>query len=474
MTFGLMWFRRDLRAVDNAALHAALRECDRVYAAFCFDREILDTLEDQSDRRVDFIHQSLVELNHYLKSRGSSLIVRHGVARKEIPALAAELKVDSVYANHDYEPGPRDRDAEIARRLAADGRELKTFKDHVIFEKDDVLNKSGRPFRVYTQYKNAWRRMLRPDDYSPFACEKHLKYIARPPAGVKSSPWSLQDLGFRKTDLRWPGGRKAGRSMLDAFMKRINGYARDRDYTATDGVSHLSVHLRFGTISIREAVRSAVEVGSAGAGKWLDELIWREFYNMILHFFPHTEKHAFQEKFEKLKWRRDRKQFAAWCDGRTGYPIVDAAMRQLNTTGYMHNRLRMIAASFLTKDLCINWKWGERYFARKLLDYDLSQNLGGWQWTAGIGTDAQPYFRIMNPVSQSERYDAEGDFIRRYVPELARFPAPLIHAPWEVSELEQEDDGCIVGKDYPGPMVDHREAREASLAMFRKAKSRRG
>jgi deoxyribodipyrimidine photo-lyase len=227
-------------------------------------------------------------------------------------------------------------------------------------------------------------------------------------------------------------------------------------------------------VSIREAINAALEEGSTGADKWVDELIWRDFYNMILHHFPHTEKRPFQEKFERLAWRRSRKDFDAWCQGRTGYPFVDAGMRQLNTTGYMHNRLRMVTASFLTKDLRIDWKWGERYFARKLLDFDLSQNLGGWQWTAGIGTDAQPYFRIMNPVRQSERYDPEGEFIRRYVPELARVPAPRIHAPWRAGALEQEDDGCIIGKDYPKPMVEHGSAREASLSMFRKAKSRKG
>jgi len=345
------------------------------------------------------------------------------------------------------------------------------FKDHVVLEKDEVLNKSGRPFRVFTQYRNAWRRLRGEQQLASYPCAKHFKRFAPPPAGVKSSRWELGDLGFAKTTLQWVGGRNAGRKMLDAFLRRISDYGVDRDYPARDGVSHLSVHLRFGTISIREAMTAALEEGSAGADKWVDELIWREFYNMILHHFPQTENHAFQEKFARLRWRRSRRLFEAWCQGRTGYPLVDAGMRQLNSTGYMHNRLRMVTASFLTKDLRIDWKWGERYFARKLLDFDLSQNLGGWQWTAGIGTDAQPYFRIMNPVSQSERYDAEGDFIRCYVPELARFPGPLIHEPWKAVPLEQEDFGCVIGKDYPRRIVDHRAAREASLAMFRAIKS---
>lgn len=470
MKSALMWFRRDLRLGDNAALHHALKQADRVWCAFCFDREILDRLEDRADRRVEFIHQSLVEMDHELNRRGAALIVRHGRAREEIPRLAEELGVDAVYANHDYEPKCNDRDAEVAKRLRSAGQTLHTYKDHVIFEKSEVLGRSGAPIKVYTPYKNAWREKLGEDDLRPFPCEQYFGRLAGPPQGVKSHAWKLADLGFEKTNLAWAGGATAARAMFDRFLTRIDDYGTARDYPSVEGVSRMSVHLRFGTISIRELVREGLDHGSPGAQKWVDELIWREFYNMILHHFPDTYYKAFQEVYENVRWSHDKRKFAAWCEGRTGYPIVDAGMRQLNTTGYMHNRLRMIVASFLTKDLHIDWKWGEHYFAAKLLDYDMSQNLGGWQWAASIGTDAQPYFRIFNPVTQSEKFDADGDFIRKYAPELARYPAPLIHAPWNAGPLEQDMYGCIIGKDYPAPMVSHDEARKKALEMFKSAR----
>ena len=474
MKSALMWFRRDLRLHDNAAFFSALSECDRVYCCFCFDREILDKLEDKADRRVHFIHQSVTEMDERLRKEGSALIVRVGTAREEVPRLAKELEVDAVYANHDYEPRRADRDRDVAAALESDDRALFTCKDHVVFEKDEILGKSGQPIKVYTPYKNAWREALTEEDYDPYPCESHFDKLANPLKDVKSHPWELSDMGFKETNLQWPGGAKAGRAVFDEFLTRIKDYGKSRDYPGIEGTSRISMHLRFGTVSIRELVRDALDNGSAGAQKWVDELIWREFYNMILHHFPHTERKAFQSQYDDVKWRHDRKQFEAWCEGRTGYPIVDAGMRQLNETGYMHNRLRMVTASFLTKDLRIDWKWGERYFARKLLDYDLSQNLGGWQWSASIGTDAQPYFRIFNPVMQSEKFDEDGEFIRRFVPELAKYPAPLIHAPWEAEPLDQEGYGCIIGTDYPEPIVDHSEARKATLEMFKSAKEKPG
>ncbi len=470
MRTGLIWFRRDLRLHDNTALSRALASNDRVYCCFCFDREILDELEDRRDRRVEFIHQSLKETEAALAGHGGRLIVRHGTARQEIPRLAAELGVSVVCANHDYEPKCRDRDAAVARTLAADGRSLETFKDHVVFEKDEVLDRSGRPYRVYTHYRNAWRARLTDDAVAPHACGGLAGKLASPPAKVRSHAWALRDLGFDETDLQWPGGTRAARRMLARFFTRIDAYPRDRDYPAVEGTSRLSVHLRFGTVGIRELVREAMDHGSAGAQKWIDELIWREFYNAILFHFPHTETRAFQPAGDRLRWSHDERLFRAWCEGMTGYPIVDAGMRQLNTTGWMHNRLRMITASFLTKDLHIDWKWGERYFARRLLDYDLSQNLGGWQWAASIGTDAQPWFRVFNPVLQSGRYDADGEFIRRYVPELKRYPPEAIHAPWQADAETQRRCRCVVGRDYPAPVVDHATARAAALAMFRNAK----
>lgn len=474
MKTALMWFRRDLRLHDNAAFFSALSECDRVYCCFCFDHEILEKLEDKADRRVHFIHQAVTEMDERLRREGTALIVRVGMAREEIPRLAKDLGADAVYANHDYEPRRADRDRDVSAGLEADGRELFTCKDHVIFEKDEVLGKSGQPIKVYTPYRNAWRAALTEEDCDPYPCEAHFSKLAKLPGNIQSHPWKLSDLGFKETDLRWPGGAKAGRAVFDEFLTRIKDYGESRDYPGIEGTSRISVHLRFGTVSIRKLVRDALDSGSAGAEKWVDELIWREFYNMILHHFPHTEKRPFQSQYDGVEWRRDRKPFEAWCEGRTGYPIVDAGMRQLNQTGYMHNRLRMITASFLTKDLRIDWKWGERYFARKLLDYDLSQNLGGWQWSASIGTDAQPYFRIFNPVKQSEKFDEDGEFIRRFVPELARFPAPLIHAPWKAGPLDQEAYGCIIGSDYPAPIVDHSEARKAALEMFKSARGNPG
>jgi deoxyribodipyrimidine photo-lyase len=460
MSAGLMWFRRDLRLHDNTAFYHALRECDPVYCCFCFDREILDPLVDRADRRVAFIHQSLTEMAAALKKRGTHLIVRHGRAREEIPRLAAGLKVSTVYANHDYEPTCNERDRHVRRTLEDQGRQLKTFKDHVVFEKDEIVNRSGGPFRVYTPYRNAWRAALTRDHYSAHRCERYWARLAAPPKGLRSHPWRLGDLGFGKTDLQWPGGTRAGRKMLRQFLTKAKRYPKTRDYPAMEGTSRLSVHLRFGTLSIREPLRATIGEKAKGVQAWVDQLIWREFYNMILHHFPHTEVAAFQPRLDALPWRHDKKAFEAWCLGVTGYPIVDAGMRQLNTTGYMHNRLRMITASFLTKDLLIDWKWGERYFARKLLDYDLSQNLGGWQWTASIGTDAAPYFRVFNPWSQSRRFDPDGAFIRKYCPELADLPDRFVHEPFRLPPLER------ARLDYPEPIVDHGQARLRVLEVF--------
>lgn len=470
MMRGLMWFRRDLRLYDNAALHHALRECERLYCCFCFDTEILDKLEDRDDRRVDFIHRSLRELDAGLRSRRAALLVRHGPAHTEIPRLARELDVECVFANHDYEPRRLERDRQVDEALRGEGRALRTFKDHVVFETNEVLGRSGEPLKVYTHYKNAWRARLTDAHVRAHPCEEYLHHLAKPPPAVRSHSWELEDLGFRKSDLEIPAGASAGRACFDRFLTRIGDYGKDRDYPAVDGVSRISVHLRFGTVSIRELVREALDQGTAGVRKWIDELIWREFYNMILHHYPHTQTRPFQSIYEGVAWRHDRAAFDAWCEGQTGYPIVDAAMRQLNTTGYMHNRLRMITANFLTKDLRIDWRWGERYFARRLLDFDLSQNLGGWQWSASIGTDAQPYFRIFNPVLQSEKFDADGAFIRRFVPELRNYPAGEIHAPWTVRPPVQRSYGCVIGRAYPAPIVDHGEARRAALEMFRRAR----
>ncbi len=467
-----MWFRRDLRRDDNAALYHALKSARRVYAAFIFDRVILEELLDEGlhrDRRVDFIHRSLVQLDTELRAGGGGLIVRHGVAADEIARLADELGVDAVFANHDYEPYAIARDAQVAESLRANGRALHTFKDQVIFERDEVLTGAGKPFSVFTPYKNAWLKTLTSFHLRGYPVDKYAAALAAPPLAATLP--GLEDIGFAPSDLdrlKVPVGMRGARELFDDFKTRIDRYRQARDYPSVRGPSYLSVHLRFGTISIRELARFAHEraPGSPGAATWLSELIWRDFYQQILYHHPHVVTQSFKPEYDRIAWDDDRELFATWREGRTGYPLVDAAMAQINQTGYMHNRLRMVVASFLTKDLGLDWRWGEHYFARRLIDFDLAANNGGWQWAASSGCDAQPYFRIFNPVSQSEKFDPEGKFIRRYVPRLADFSAREIHAPWQVPPRRQREAGCVVGADYPAPVVDHAKARERTLQRY--------
>ncbi|MFN7572263.1 MAG: cryptochrome/photolyase family protein [Betaproteobacteria bacterium] len=473
MDSALVWFRRDLRLADHAALYHALKNARRVFCAFVFDRAILDPLlaeGSNADRRVEFIRGAVVELDAALRARGSGLIVRHAPAADAIPQLAAELGVAAVFANHDDDPYALARDAQVAARLAADGRRWQSFKDHVIFERSEVLTAGGTPFSVFTPYKNAWLKKLTPFYLAAYPVERYAASLAAPPAPMPLP--RLDEIGFAPTNLRAlgivPGEAGGGRLFAD-FLIRIDGYAQARDYPAVKGPSYLSVHLRFGTVSIRALARAAWEraqAGSAGAATWLSELVWRDFYHQILHHHPQVAERAFKPAYDRIVWDNDPALFAAWCDGRTGYPLVDSAMAQLNQTGYMHNRLRMVVASFLTKDLGIDWRWGERYFAQQLIDFDLAANNGGWQWAASSGCDAQPYFRIFNPVAQSLRFDPEGKFIKRYLPQLAGFTANEIHAPWEVPPLRQQAAGCVVGSDYPLPIVDHAQARARTLARY--------
>jgi deoxyribodipyrimidine photo-lyase len=477
MDSALMWFRRDLRLADNAALYHALKAARRVYAAFVFDTAILDGLRAEgvrADRRVDFIHRSITELDTELRRRGGALVVRHGDAAAEMPRLAEELRVDAVFANHDYEPDAVRRDRAVAAGLAAGGRTLHTFKDQVIFERNEVLTGAGRPFSVFTPYRNAWLRALTPFHLRSYPVEKYAGALAPPP--VPASVPALESIGFERTDLddlKIAAGASSGRRLFEEFKSRIDGYRETRDYPAVRGPSYLSVHLRFGTVSIRELARFAHErIDSPGAATWLAELIWRDFYQQILHHHPRVATESFRPEYDRIRWDHAPDLFAAWCEGRTGYPLVDAAMAQINRSGYMHNRLRMVTASFLAKDLGIDWRLGERYFARRLIDFDLAANNGGWQWAASSGCDAQPYFRIFNPVAQSEKFDPEGRFIRRYLPPLAGLSAKEIHAPWRVDPLRQRDAGCIVGTDYPAPVVDHAAARERTLARYSVVKAR--
>ncbi len=467
MESALVWFRRDLRLHDNAAIGAALQAADRVHCAFIFDADILAALPDKADRRVAFIHAGVAALKAALEARGGGLHVLHGSARRLMPELAARLGVESVFAARDYEPFARERDQAVARSLADQGRALHRVKDQVVFDTDEILTAAGKPFHVFTPYKRAWLARVDAAALAPHPLEELLHRLA--PDGAGPLP-SLADLGFESPNLAEVGivpGEAGARARWQDFQPRLDRYRGARDYPAVKGPSYLSVHLRFGTISIRELARFALERGGEGAETWLSELIWREFYQMLLWHYPETVGHAFQRKFDALPWPNPPGHFEAWCQARTGYPIVDAAMRQLNQTGYMHNRLRMIAASFLVKDLHVDWRRGEGYFARKLLDYDQAANVGGWQWSAGVGTDAQPWFRIFNPVTQSERFDPEGRFIRRYVPELAGVPDKFVHAPWKMPAGEQERCGVVIGRDYLLPIVDHARAREVTLALFK-------
>ncbi len=470
----LVWFRRDLRDFDHAALYHALRRARAVHCVFVFDREILDALPHAEDRRVEFIWESVRQLRAALVKRGGGLVVRHAVSRDVIPELAARLNVDAVFANHDYEPAAQDRDAAVAHALADRGIAYHTSKDQVIFERAEILTQSGTPFSVFTPYKNAWLRTVTPFHLKSYPVAKYCGSLA--PVIDAAAPPLLEAMGFARTNLATLGigcGMAGGSKLFRDFRSRIDAYRDARDFPAVKGPSYLSVHLRFGTVSIRElaayAHRLSLEPDGAGAQTWLHELIWRDFYAQILWHHPQVAGRSFKPEYVDLPFPNDPAHFAAWCIGATGYPLVDAAMRQLNTTGYMHNRLRMIAASFLVKDLLVDWRWGEQYFADKLIDFDLASNNGGWQWAASTGCDAQPYFRIFNPVTQSQRFDAEGKFIRRYVPELAALDAQEIHAPWLVPPTIQQAKGVVIGRDYPAPLVDHAKSRAAALHLYKRA-----
>lgn len=478
----LVWFRRDLRAEDHAALYHACRSARRVHAVFVFDTDILDALP-RADRRVEFIHGSVLALDEALRAHApqAGLIVLHGRATEAIARLARELKVQAVYANHDDEPDALARDAQVRGDLAHQGIAWHSSKDHVVLERGELLTGGGTPYSVFTPYKNAWLKKVNPFLLKSYPDHRLAERLAPRSATHPAIP-SLQALGFEPTNLRTLGiqpGSAAGETLLQDFLQRIDHYDKWRDFPAVKGPSYLSVHLRFGTVSIRRLARLAWERCQApraapGAGVWLSELIWRDFYHQILHHHPRVTTHSFKAEYDRIEWvkgARANELFAAWCEGRTGYPLVDAAMAQINQTGYMHNRLRMVTASFLCKDLGVDWRRGEAYFARHLNDFDLAANNGGWQWAASSGCDAQPYFRIFNPVHQSQRFDPKGQFIRRYIEVLAELPDARLHAPWMAQPLELAAAGVALGKDYPRPVVDHDEARAATLARYAVVKS---
>ena len=402
--------------------------------------------------------------------------MRHGLATQELPSLALELGVQAVYASHDDEPDALARDMRVRGALADAGVALHTVKDHVVFERDEVMTGGGTPYGVFTPYKNAWLKKLDAFYLKAYPVARHAAALAPLPDGLRAGVPALADIGFEATNLhmlRLPSGSAGAQELLSEFLlERIDRYADTRDFPAVKGPSYLSTHLRFGTVSIRQLAREAREraqAGSRGAEVWLGELIWRDFYHQVLHHHPHVVGHAYRPEYDRIHWEKGKHAealFQAWCEGRTGYPLVDAAMRQINQTGYMHNRLRMVVASFLTKDLGIDWRRGEAYFALHLNDFDLAANNGGWQWASSSGCDAQPYFRIFNPVSQSRKFDPSGKFIRRYVPEIARLPDDAIHAPWEARPVDRLAAGLVLGRDYPEPVVAHDEARARTLERY--------
>lgn len=434
MLITVMWFRRDLRLFDNAALYHALKNNQPVLPLFIFDTNILDELNEQSDIRVAFIHNALEEIHLQLVAMGSGMKVMYGDPINVWKQLISDYSISKVFANRDYEPYARQRDRAVELLLKEKGIEFHTYKDQVIFEQDEILKEDGQPYTVFTPYSKKWKARLKGFYLKSYPCEKYysqfLKYTPDP------FP-SIETIGFRHVGLSIPPKYIANST--------LHQYAQTRDYPALQGTSRLSVHLRFGTISIRQLAQQALQHSE----KFLNELIWREFYQMILWHFPYVIHSAFRKELDNLPWKHDEEAFERWRTGTTGFPMVDAGMRELNATGYMHNRLRMITAGFLTKHLLIDWRWGESYFAEKLLDYDLASNNGGWQWAAGIGVDAAPYFRIFNPLEQARKFDPHQEYIRRWIPEI---DTPL----------------------YPAPMIDHHQARQRALQTFKKYANIRG
>lgn len=437
----LFWFRRDLRLADNAGLYHALRSGLPVLPLFVFDSNILHDLPDRQDARVEFIHQALSELKSQLQALGSTLIVRHGEPLSVWTQVLRDYPVAAVYTNRDYEPYALQRDAGVQALLTAHNIPFHTSKDHVVFEKDEVLKDNGTPYTVFTPYSKKWRATLlsrqSPDGdgsfyLAPYPCERYAAHFLKTPP---LPSLSLSDIGFEPAGIPFPPATVA--------RGLIRTYDKTRDIPGIAGTSRLGVHFRFGTISIREKARHAQALNET----YLNELIWRDFYSQILAHFPHVVDRPFKSQYERVPWREAPDDFQRWCIGQTGYPIVDAGMRELNTTGYMHNRVRMIVASFFTKHLLLDWRLGEAYFAQKLLDYDLASNNGGWQWAAGCGTDAAPYFRIFNPAEQTKKFDPDYHYIRRWVPE---FDTPK----------------------YPKPMVEHTFARQRCLETYKKALER--
>jgi len=425
----LFWFRRDLRLNDNAGLYRALKKGTPVLPIFIFDQTILNKLEVKADKRVEFIHNAIQQLNEELIEFKSSIQVFYSTPENVFKELIKTYEIESVFANHDYEPYANERDAKIKALLETNNIAFKTYKDQCVFEKTEVTKDDGKPYTIFTPYSRKWKSKLTDYDVKPYPNKKYFSNLHKTNSFIIPS---LKEMGFEKTDLETPS-KTIPKSI-------VTNYTEQRNFPAINGTSHLSVHLRFGTVSVRALVKQALALNET----WLNELIWRDFYMMILSNFPHASKNSFKPQYDKIIWRNNEAEFDLWCQGKTGFPIVDAGMRELNETGFMHNRVRMIVASFLVKDLLIDWRWGEAYFAQKLIDFDLSANNGGWQWAAGSGCDAAPYFRIFNPSEQIKKFDSKFEYIKKWVPE---FGTPK----------------------YPLPMVDHAKVRLRTLAAYKEA-----
>ncbi|CAG4988598.1 Deoxyribodipyrimidine photo-lyase [Dyadobacter sp. CECT 9275] len=426
----IFWYRRDLRLHDNAGLYHALRSGLPVLPLFIFDTHILNKLGNKSDKRVTFIHTTMESLKEELKKHGADVLVKYGAPEKMWEEVLSAYNVTEVYANHDYEPYATERDTTIKTLLHNNQIPFKTYKDQVVFEKTEILNGQNAPYTVFTPYSRAWREKCNTFFLSSYPTVQYLGKLAK----TDELPFpSLKSMGFEHSGSTFPS-----ENVPDQLLKK---YEEQRNYPALKGTSRLGIHLRFGTVSIRELARRAFE----NSNTWLNELIWRDFYHQILWNFPHVGNgKAFRADYDRIRWRNNEHEFKCWCEGKTGYPLVDAGMHELNETGFMHNRVRMVTASFLSKHLLIDWRWGEAYFAEKLLDYDLAANNGGWQWAAGSGTDAAPYFRIFNPAAQASKFDPRGEYIKQWVPELNSM-------------------------NYPEPIVDHKMARERCLKAYKEA-----
>ncbi|WP_343533390.1 deoxyribodipyrimidine photo-lyase [Pedobacter sp.] len=435
----ICWLRRDLRLEDHASMYHALRSGYPVLVIFIFDANILNQLENRKDARVDFIHQQLGNINQQLVKNGSCILVKNQTPQQAWQEIINDFKVQGVYTNHDYEPYARERDEEIANLLKQNGIAFHTYKDQVIFEKGEIQKTDGTPYTVFTPYYKQWKLKLNDFYLKTYPTNKYLQNLyqinTHLPEGTEQGKFkfpSLEDIGFSASGVKFP---------TIQFEDKLDGYETDRDYPSKDATTKLGLHLRFGTISIRQVVSKAL---AHKAEKWVSELAWREFYMMILWHFPKTVNTSFKPDYDKINWRNNEKEFELWCKGETGYPLVDAGMRELNNTGFMHNRVRMVVASFLCKHLLIDWRWGEAYFAEKLLDYEQASNVGGWQWACGSGNDAAPYFRVFNPELQLKKFDPKMEYVFKWAPEYQKAIVPI-------------------------PIVNHEFARNRALESYKRA-----